>query len=152
MKPATATLKSAVFHAYGPPITLSLAKRISQEAEHYAQQNGWAVAIVIVDCSGHIVQACRLDQTQYGSYEVAVSKALTASQFRRATWQFEEAVNHGRLRLLSMSNLLPMQGGYPITVNECVIGAIGISGASAEQDSEIAEAALNILKANDPST
>lgn len=151
MNSASTSLKSAVYHAYGPPITLSLARRMTQAAEHYALQKGWSVAIVIVDCSGQIVQACRLDQTQYGSYDVALSKAETASRFRRATWQFEEAVNQGRLRLLSMTNLLPLQGGYPIIIDERVVGAIGVSGASAEEDSEIAEAALRSLTNEVPS-
>ena len=64
--------------AYGPPITLEQAKKAMASAEAEARKNSWNVVIAIVDSGGNIVMLQRLDDTQFGSIDVARQKAHTA--------------------------------------------------------------------------
>lgn len=78
---------------------------------------------------------------------VAVAKARTANNFKRPTKVFEEGVSGGRNVILSLPDALPIEGGLPIVVDNKIVGAIGVSGATSQQDGQIAEAGLASLKA-----
>jgi uncharacterized protein GlcG (DUF336 family) len=132
---------------YGPPIALAQAKVIMAAAEKEAAANHWPMAIAIVDSTGHLVLFQRADQTQLGSMEVSVGKAMTAVKFRRSTKVFEEAIAGGGagLRLTTMPGVLALEGGVPIVVNGQVIGAIGVSGMLSTQDAQVAAAGLAAL-------
>src|SRR5262245_21845793 len=71
--------------AYGSPIGIDQAKKAMAAAEAEARKNNWAVAIAIVDSGGNLVMMQRLDNTQFGSNEVARQKAHTAVAFKRPT-------------------------------------------------------------------
>jgi len=88
-----------------------------------------------------------LDQAQHGSVPVAQAKAETAVNFRRPSKLFEDAVASGSLglRLLGMHNLMPLDGGLPLIVDGCVIGAVGVSGMQSTQDAQVAAAAVTAL-------
>lgn len=144
----TNKLAEVIYEEYGLSISLAVAKRLAAVGEAHAIANGWKVVIVILDNTGSPVLTVKMDQTQLGSYDVAVEKAKTAFLFRRATIQFEKAVAEGAHRLLSMRNLIALQGGYPISEDDKVIGAIGVSGATGAQDSEVCEVALASLSAD----
>src|SRR5437867_10502380 len=75
--------------AYGPPITLEQAQKAMASAEAEARQNSWNVVIAIVDSGGNIVILQRLDDTQFGSIDVARQTALTAVAFTRPTQVFQ---------------------------------------------------------------
>lgn len=127
---------------YGPPITLDAAKKIMAAAETEAMKNNWNMAIAILDSTGHMVMLHKLDNTQYGSILVAEDKARSAVDFRRSTKVFEDLVAQGGLgmRTLNLRGASPLEGGLPIVVNGKVIGAIGVSGATAVQDGLVAKA------------
>jgi uncharacterized protein GlcG (DUF336 family) len=133
---------------YGPPIELAQARKLLAAAEAEAVKNKWPVAIALVDGSGHLVAFARLDDTQLGSIEVALQKAKCAALFRRSTKVFEDALVKGGvgLRVLKGPGILPIEGGLPIVVDGKVIGAIGVSGVTAEQDGQVAQAGLDALK------
>ena len=77
---------------------------------------------------------------------MAIEKARTAATFRRPTSVFEDAIKNGRLSLVAVSVMTPLQGGVPVMVDGVVVGAIGVSGAaSAQQDDEIAKVAAVAL-------
>jgi uncharacterized protein GlcG (DUF336 family) len=105
------------------------------------------MVIAIVDSTGHLVLLQRLDQAQYGSVLVAQQKAETAVNFRRPTKVFEDALTAGGLglRFLSPTNLLALEGGLPLIVGGQVVGAIGVSGMQAAQDSQVAAAGARAL-------
>ncbi|PYN14166.1 MAG: hypothetical protein DME06_05295, partial [Candidatus Rokuibacteriota bacterium] len=105
-----------------------------------AAENGWPVVITIVDEGGHLVYLARRDGTQYGSVDVAIRKAGTAAAFKRPTKVFEDAVASGRTALLGLPGALPLEGGLPLWVDGKVIGAIGVSGVTAQQDGMVAKA------------
>ena len=127
---------------YGPAITLEQAKNVMAGAEAEAQNNNWPVVIAIVDTGGNLVMMQRLDNAQFGSVEVARQKAWTAAAFRRPTKVFQDAIAGGgaNLRLLRLEGASPLEGGIPLVVNGQIVGAIGVSGVTSEQDAQIAQA------------
>jgi uncharacterized protein GlcG (DUF336 family) len=125
-------------------LTLDDTKKIAAACEAEANRNGWPVVIAIVDEGGHLLHLSRLDDTQYGSIEVAIQKARAAIAFRRPTKVWEEHVASGHVRYLGLPGTLPIEGGLPITVNDQFIGAIGVSGVRSHQDAQIAQAGLNV--------
>ena len=126
-------------------LTLDDAKKISAAAETEARRNDWPVVIAIVDDGAHLLHLLRLDNTQFGSIEVAIQKAGAAIAFRRPTKVWEEHVSDGRMRYLGLPGTVPIEGGLPITVNGQFIGAVGVSGVRSNQDAQIAQAGLDAL-------
>ena len=126
-------------------ITLAVAKKLAAAAEEEAVKNKWNVVIAIVDDGGHLLYLQRLDETQIASIEVAIQKAQTAATFKRPSKALEEAlVTNNRTPILKLP-AMPVEGGLPIVVNDKVIGAIGVSGVTAQQDGQIAKAGADAL-------
>jgi len=119
-------------------LTLGMAKKLVAAAEAEAKKRGATVVIAVVDDGGQLILLERLDDTQVASVEVAISKARTAAIFRRPSKVFEDQVKNGRVAALALPGATPLQGGIPITVEGKVIGAIGASGNSPQEDEEIA--------------
>lgn len=133
---------------YGRPIGLSAAKTVTAAAVEVAAANRWMMAIAIVDTGGHLVYFEKMDGTQTGSVEVAIDKARSAALFRRPTKVFEDGVAQGGqgVRLLNLRGAVPLDGGIPIIVDGELIGGIGISGGSGEQDGIAARAGAAVLE------
>jgi glc operon protein GlcG len=131
---------------YGPPINLEQAKKVMAAAEAEALKNKWNVVITIVDSAGHMVLMQRLDNTQFGSIEIARQKAWTSVAYRRPTAVFQDAIAKGGegLRLLKLEGT-PLEGGIPIEFNGTIIGGIGVSGVTSQQDAQIALAGIAAL-------
>jgi uncharacterized protein GlcG (DUF336 family) len=119
-------------------LTLEGAKKLASAAHDEAKKNGWSMAIAVVDDGGHLLYLERMDSTQVGSIRVAIEKAETAARFRRPTKVFEDAVAGGRNVVMSLTGVLPIEGGVPIVVDGDVVGAIGVSGGTAAQDGVVA--------------
>jgi len=119
-------------------LTLGMAKKLVAAAEAEAKKRGATVVIAVVDDGGQLILLERLDDTQVASVEVAIGKARTAAIFRRPSKVFEDQVKNGRVAALALPGATPLQGGIPITVEGKVIGAIGASGNSPQEDEEIA--------------
>jgi glc operon protein GlcG len=126
---------------YGPSLDLADAKRVMNAAERAAIERGWPMVIAIVDNAGQTMLFVRLDQAQSGSAKVARQKAKTAVAFRRPTVAFQQALEQGglHLRILAMTNLMPLEGGLPLVRDGAIVGAIGVSGMQSHQDAEIAQ-------------
>jgi uncharacterized protein GlcG (DUF336 family) len=133
--------------AYGSPITLEQAKKVTAAAEAEAKKNNWNMVITILDSGGNLVITHRMDGAQFGSIEVAREKAYSAVAFRRPTKVFEDLVGQGgtNLRLLKLSGASPLEGGIPIVADGKLIGAIGVSGATSQQDAQTARAGIEAL-------
>ena len=132
---------------YGPCVTLDEAKRIMGAAEKDAASKSWPMVIAIVDTAGLLVMFHRHDQAQRGSVQVAQAKARTAALYRRPTKVFEDMINGGAQRMLSMPDVLALEGGLPILKDGKVVGGIGVSGMASPQDAEVARAGLAALGA-----
>ena len=126
-------------------LTLDAARKIAAAAEAEAVKNGWNVVIAIVDDGGHLVYLQRMDQTQIGSVEVATEKARTAVRFKRPSKALEDAVASGRNVVLRLPGATPVEGGLPLTADGTIIGAIGVSGVTSQQDGQIAKAGADIV-------
>lgn len=131
--------------AYGPQITLDVARKVAAGAEAEARKNNWRMAIAIVDNHGTLVYYQMLDDTQTGSANVAVEKARTSAMFRRPSKAFEDNIAGGRNAILGLAGVTPVEGGVPIIVGGKQIGAIGVSGASSAQDGIVAKAGVDAL-------
>jgi glc operon protein GlcG len=126
-------------------LTLEIAKQLSAAAEAEAVKNNWPVAIAIVDEGGHLMHLAKLDNTQYGSIDVAIQKAQTSAAFKRPTKVFEEAIAGGRNAIIALKGALPLEGGVPITFDGKIIGAIGVSGVKSTEDGQVAKAGADAL-------
>lgn len=133
---------------YGPPITLEQAKKALAGAEAEARKNNWNVVIAILDSGGNLVLLERMDNTQIGGVEVAQQKAYSAVAFRRPGKVFQDAIAAGGvgLRFLRLEGAVPLDGGLLIVADGKIIGGIGVSGVTSEQDAQIASAGLAALK------
>ena len=127
-------------------LTQTEVSQILAAARTEAQNNQWAVTIVIVDDGGHPLALERLDGcAPIGAY-IATEKARTSALGRRESKGYEEMVNGGRYAFLSAPLLTSLEGGVPIIVDGQVIGAVGVSGVKAEQDAQVAKAGAHCLK------
>lgn len=131
---------------YGPPISLATAKRVAAAAEAEAAANHWPMVIAIFDSTGHLVLLHRIDQANLGAVTLAQRKAETSVRFRRATKVYEDIVAGGGLRLLSVaSDIITLEGGLPLLQGGLVVGSIGVSGMTSEQDGQVASAGARAL-------
>ena len=120
-------------------LTLDAAKKIAAAAEAEATKRNATVVIVVVDDGGHLLLLERLDDTQVASVEVGIGKARTAAIFRRPSKVFEDQVRDGRVAALALPGATPLQGGVPIIYEGKVIGAIGVSGNTPQEDEDLAK-------------
>ena len=145
---ASASLTEAQTMSYGTPITADTAKKVAAPALAEARKNQWLVAVAIVDPSGDLVYFEKMDDTQVGSVEVAISKARSAARFKRPTKAFQDALAAGGegLRILALNGAIPVDGGVPLVVGGKIVGAIGVSGGTSAQDGQVAAAGVAVLK------
>jgi glc operon protein GlcG len=137
---------------YGERISLELAKKIAEAGEAYAAKNGWNATIAICDDGGNLVLLHRMSNGQFGSLDLAPSKARGAAAFRRPTNLFHDDLGAGKFNTfwhLRQEAAIPLEGGFPIIVDGKVIGGIGVSGVGAaglpDGDSQVALAGLKVV-------
>ena len=126
-------------------LTLEGAKNIAIAAEAEAKKNNWNMVISIVDAGGELLYFQKGDGTRPSNGEFALRKARTAAKFQRPTKFLDSAVTAGRIAYLS-TDALPIEGGEPIVVDGMFLGAVGVSGATAAQDAQVARAGIAALK------
>jgi uncharacterized protein GlcG (DUF336 family) len=127
--------------AYGPPVTLAYAQALAAAAVAECDRLGLPMVIVVTEPSGDLVLVHKMDQAQYGSTDVAIGKAKTASRFRRPTSVMAAVVKAGTLNSI-FSGAMAIEGGEPIIQNGLVTGAIAVSGGTPTEDGDVARAAL----------
>jgi glc operon protein GlcG len=128
-------------------LTLADAKRVAAAAAEEAKRNDWSVVIAIVDDAGLLVYLERLDGVQPASCAIAQAKARAAALFRRPTRALEETVAAGRVALLSLPHITPVEGGLPLLHEGQTVGAIGVSGVQSFEDGIVAKAGAEALSA-----
>lgn len=110
----------------------------------HAAENKWNVCVAILDDGGHLLYFERMDGVQLGSIEVSMRKAESALKFRRSTAAFADRIA-AQPQVMSLPGAFSFEGGLPIEVDGHVVGAIGVSGVTAQQDGMIAKAGLDAL-------
>jgi uncharacterized protein GlcG (DUF336 family) len=128
-------------------LNLEDARRITAAARRAATENNWNVVIAVVDDGGHLISLERMDGTQKGSVRVAEQKARTAIMFKRPTKAFEDMVLQGRPVMMTMPDVICLEGGLPLVRDGVYLGAIGVSGVKSSEDGVVAAAGASALGA-----
>jgi uncharacterized protein GlcG (DUF336 family) len=132
---------------YGPPITNEQAKTVAAAALAEAKKNNWRMAFTIVGPAGELVYFEKMDGTQMASSEISQGKARTAAMYRRPTKIFADQYAAGNTAFTTFPAApIASEGGVPITVNGKIIGAIGASGGTGQQDGVAAAAGAGAAK------
>jgi len=130
-------------------VTLDDAKRMLSAAEAKAASLGIAYNIAIVDAGGNLLAFLRQDGALIGSIDLAIDKAVTARIFDKATSHLARLAQPGEplfgIQESNAGKVVIFGGGIPIISGESIIGAVGASAGTVEQDIAVAEAALAAL-------
>ena len=110
-----------------------------------ARTNGWKVAIAVTDAGGHLLGYLRQDGASPMSGQIALAKARTAALSKRETRFFEELLTSGRSAFLSVNDMTILEGGVPVLFDGACLGGVGVSGATSEQDAQVAHAGVAAL-------
>ncbi len=124
-------------------LTLDAAKQIAGAAAAEAHRRNARVVIAVVDDGGYPIYLERLDGSQVASSQVAIDKARTAAVYRRPSKVFEDQVKEGRVSALALSGAVPLQGGLPLAYLDTVVGAVGVSGETPQEDEDIARTGVD---------
>ena len=128
-------------------LSLDAAKKMAAAAEAEAAKNKWTMAIAVLDDGGHLIYLERMDGTQIGSIEVAQGKARTAARFRRETRVFYNAFEGGHSYIGAIDpTLVASPGGFPLVEGGKLIGAVGCSGGTGDQDAVVCKVAAEVVK------
>lgn len=146
---ACGTLPAAHAQSYGPSVNNELAHKVVNAAIAEARRQGFTMAVAVVDTAGQLVMYEKLDNTQTGSVAVSQDKAVSAALFKRPTKAFQDAVAGGGagLRVMSLRGVVAVEGGLPLVLDGKIIGAVGVSGGSSDQDGVVAKAGADALAA-----
>jgi uncharacterized protein GlcG (DUF336 family) len=130
-------------------MNLELARKVIAAAEKKAAEIGQPMNIAVVDEGGNLVSHVRMDGAWIGSIDISINKAFTSRAFDISTRDLAghsqsggqffgiHVSNHGRIMIFA--------GGIPLKRGNKVIGAIGVSGGSGEQDHSVAEAGAAVV-------
>ncbi|WP_299627951.1 heme-binding protein [uncultured Tateyamaria sp.] len=132
---------------FPPTLTYHAAQGMVATAIAHAMKNGWVVAVAVLDPSGGVLSAGRMDGAVPTILEIATDKAFTATQ-GRSTDAFGKRMLEDPQMTLAASNrprMVAWEGGLPIRADGVVVGAIGVSGASGHEDAACAQAAVERL-------
>jgi len=131
--------------AYSKGLTLGMANKCLAAAEAEAKKNNWHQAFAVVDDGGHLLAFARMDNTQIASARIAIDKATAANNYRRPTKAFEDALVGGRMAILGLPGGFPSEGGILLMLDGKIIGAVGASGGTAQQDGMAAKACADTI-------
>lgn len=98
------------------------------------------VCMAVVDPSGSLITFDRMDRAPYGCVDAAIAKAKSAALFRVKTSVNMQRVNGDEPAIANTPHMVPLGGGVPVTNNDVVVGAVGVSGATNAMEVKIAEA------------
>lgn len=132
---------------YGNDITLERAKQLVAAAEAEGTKRGWKMNIAVVDTHGDLVHFSRMDGAQLASINISQNKARTAARYRRESRMFFNAYETGHPYVGTLDpNLVASPGGFPLIEGGKLIGAIGCSGGTGDQDAVICKVGADMVK------
>lgn len=131
-------------------MSLELAVRLIGAVEAKAKEMGMRVVIAVSDASGRPVAVHCMDGAYHGSFDVALNKTYTSTAFQMSTEKLSRLCQPGQelygLQFSNEGKVMILGGGEPLMVGETMIGALGVSGGSAEQDTQLAAYGKDMLK------
>ena len=130
-------------------ITLAAAKLMGEKALEKCEEIGKPFVFSVVDAGGHVLYTQRMEDAFVTSVSIAIDKAFTAATMKRGTHMLTERIKpESELFGLNHTNngrIIPFGGGLPVIVDGEVIGGVGASGGTVEEDIAVATAALEAL-------
>ena len=130
---------------YGADITVEVAKKIAAATIAECQSNKWNVAVAVVNTHGSLVYYERMNHTQSASAKIAVDKASAAAMYRRPTRAFVDAIAKTGPATMTLPGVVASPGGVPIFSGGKVIGGVGVSGVTGDQDEQCAKAGVGSI-------
>jgi uncharacterized protein GlcG (DUF336 family) len=125
-------------------VTLADARRIIAAAEQKAEEIGQPMNIAVADAGGNLVAHVRMDNAWLGSVDISIKKAWTSRAFDITTKDLADNSQSGDqffgIHASNNGKVMIFAGGIPLKKDGRVVGAIGVSGGSGEQDHAVAEA------------
>ncbi len=132
---------------YGVSIGLDRAKQVMAAAEAEAKKKNWKMNIAVVDTNGELVHFSRMEGAQIASVSISIGKARTAARFRRESRAFYNAFETGHPYVSTLDpTLVASPGGFPLVEGGKLIGAIGCSGGTGDQDAAICKMGAEVVK------
>ena len=127
-------------------VTLQDARNVIAAAERKAKELNQPMNIAVADAGGNLIAHVRMDDAWIGSIDIAIKKAFTARAFDISTKELATfSQSGGQFFGIHASNdgrVMIFAGGIPLKMNGQIVGAVGVSGGSGEQDQAVAEAAV----------
>ncbi|MBD5551169.1 MAG: heme-binding protein [Lachnospiraceae bacterium] len=131
-------------------MSLKLAVKLIEAVEQRAKEMGMRVVIAVSDASGRPVAVHCMDNAYHGSFDVALNKTYTATAFQMSTKELSRLCQPGQdlygLQFSNEGKVMILGGGEPLMVGDTMIGALGVSGGTAVQDTELAAYGKDMLK------
>lgn len=142
-----AAVAQAQVPQYGPGVNLDQARKVVAAAVAESRRLNLPMAIAVVDTAGLLVAFEKMDNTQTASVAVAQDKAASAAIYRRPTKVFQDVLAAGGvgLRVLTLRGANAVEGGLPLVVDGKIVGAVGVSGGTSEQDGVVAKAGTDAM-------
>jgi uncharacterized protein GlcG (DUF336 family) len=132
---------------YGLPIGIEKAQAIIAAASAEAKKHSWKMNIAVVDPNGELIAFEKMDGAQTASVAISIGKAYTAARFRRPSGAFADAMAKGNTYVTTLDpKLVASPGGFPLVMDGKLIGAIGCSGGTGQQDGATCKAGAAALK------
>ena len=132
---------------YGVSIGLERARQVLAAAEAEAKRRNWKMNIAVVDTNGELVHFARMEGAQIASGAISIGKARTAARFRRESRVFYNAYETGHPYIGTLDpTLVASPGGFPLVEDGKLIGAVGCSGGTGDQDALICKAGAEVVK------
>jgi glc operon protein GlcG len=131
---------------YGVSIGLDRAKQVMAAAEAEAKRRNWKMNIAVVDTNGELVHFSRMEGAQIASGPISVGKARTAARFRRESRAFYNVYETGHAYPSTLDpGLVASPGGFPLVEGGKLIGAVGCSGGTGDQDATICKVGAEVV-------
>lgn len=140
---------SVLRYRYSKNLTLDIVKEMAKACEKKAEEIRVPVVISFVDAGSNLMYMQRMEDAFITSVQIANNKAFTACSLKKGTHEISEVVLPGQslygLQLTNDQRIVPFGGGLPIIIDGCVVGAVGVSGGTVEEDMAIAKAAVDLF-------
>jgi glc operon protein GlcG len=132
---------------YGISIGLEKAKQVMAAAENEAKRRNWKMNIAVVDTNGELVHFSRMEGAQIASVPISIGKARTAARFRRESRVFYNVYETGHSYVGTLDpGLVASPGGFPLLDAGKLVGAIGCSGGTGDQDAAICKMGADLMR------
>ncbi|MFG1173954.1 heme-binding protein [Erwiniaceae bacterium CAU 1747] len=142
----TLLLAAAVSQATAAQLDNTRASQVINTVKTHIHAQHSTGCVAVVDASGTLLAFQRLDGASPGCVDAAIGKARTSALYRTPSLKFMQRLQHGETTVLAIPHAVALGGGFPLTLQGDVVGAVGVSTPQQELDNQVAEAAAQGLK------